>query len=263
MLRAVKNWVLLFFLACTTHAYGQIVQKVVDIPTRPGVFQRMVVLSPQDPKAAVILFAGGHGGLQILPNGSFKWGESNFVVRTRQLFADQGLLAVVVDAPSDRQSPPYLSGFRQLPEHVADIKAVIAWVRGQAKVPVWLVGTSRGTQSAAYVATQLNGPDGPDGLVLTSTILTDNKSRPVTAMPLDKLHIPVLVVHHEQDGCGHCQFSEIPSLMDKLSNVPRKQLLSFKGGENRGDPCGAFAYHGFNGLEREVVAQIATWILPK
>jgi dienelactone hydrolase len=263
MLRAVKNWVLLFFLACTTHAYGQIVQKVVDIPTRPGVSQRMVVLSPQDPKAAVILFAGGHGGLQILPNGSFKWGESNFVVRTRQLFADQGLLAVVVDAPSDRQSPPYLSGFRQLPEHVADIKAVIAWVRGQAKVPVWLVGTSRGTQSAAYVATQLNGPDGPDGLVLTSTILTDNKSRPVTAMPLDKLHIPVLVVHHEQDGCGHCQFSEIPSLMDKLSNVPRKQLLSFKGGENRGDPCGAFAYHGFNGLEREVVAQIATWILPK
>jgi dienelactone hydrolase len=263
MLRAVKNWVLLFFLACTTHAYGQIVQKVVDIPTRPGVFQRMVVLSPQDPKAAVILFAGGHGGLQILPNGSFKWGESNFVVRTRQLFADQGLLAVVVDAPSDRQSPPYLSGFRQLPEHVADIKAVIAWVRGQAKVPVWLVGTSRGTQSAAYVATQLNGPDGPDGLVLTSTILTDNKSRPVTAMPLDKLHIPVLVVHHEQDGCGHCQFSEIPSLMDKLSNVPRKQLLSFKGGENRGDPCGAFAYHGFNGLEREVVAQIATWIIPK
>jgi dienelactone hydrolase len=263
MLRAVKNWVLLFFLACTTHAYGQIVQKVVDIPTRPGVSQRMVVLSPQDPKAAVILFAGGHGGLQILPNGSFKWGESNFVVRTRQLFADQGLLAVVVDAPSDRQSPPYLSGFRQLPEHVADIKAVIAWVRGQAKVPVWLVGTSRGTQSAAYVATQLNGPDGPDGLVLTSTILTDNKSRPVTAMPLDKLHIPVLVVHHEQDGCGHCQFSEIPSLMDKLSNVPRKQLLSFKGGENRGDPCGAFAYHGFNGLEREVVAQIATWIIPK
>jgi dienelactone hydrolase len=263
MLRAVKNWVLLFFLACTTHAYGQIVQKVVDIPTRPGVSQRMVVLSPQDPKAAVILFAGGHGGLQILPNGSFKWGESNFVVRTRQLFADQGLLAVVVDAPSDRQSPPYLSGFRQLPEHVADIKAVIAWVRGQAKVPVWLVGTSRGTQSAAYVATQLNGPDGPDGLVLTSTILTDNKSRPVTAMPLDKLHIPVLVVHHEQDGCGHCPFSEIPSLMDKLSNVPRKQLLSFKGGENRGDPCGAFAYHGFNGLEREVVAQIATWIIPK
>jgi pimeloyl-ACP methyl ester carboxylesterase len=223
----------------------------------------MVVLSPPDPKAAVILFAGAHGGLQIQPNGSFKWGEGNFLVRTRQLFADQGLLVVVVDAPSDRQSPPYLSFFRQRPEHVADIKAVIAWVHEQANVPIWLVGTSRGTQSAAYIATELNGSDGPDGLVLTSTILTDNKSRPVPAMPLDNLRIPVLVVHHEQDSCRLCPFRDVPSLMDKLSNVPKKQLLSFKGGENRGDPCEAFAYHGFNGLEREVVAQIATWILAK
>jgi hypothetical protein len=140
-------------------------------------------------------------------------------------------------------------------------KAVIAWVRKQAKVPVWLVGTSRGTQSAAYVATELVGSDGPDGLVLSSTILSDRKGRPVPAMPLDRLRIPVLVVHHEQDGCSHCSFSDVPSLMSRLSNVPKKQLLSFKGGKNRGDPCEAFAYHGFNGLEREVVAQSAAWIL--
>jgi len=263
MHRTLKILFSLLFLACTTHTHGQIVQKVVDIPTRPGVSQRMVVLSPQNPKAAVILFAGGHGGLQIFPSGSFKWGEGNFVVRTRQLFADQGLFVVVVDTPSDRQNPPYLSGFRQRPEHVADIKAVIAWVREQAKVPVWLVGTSRGTQSAAYVAIELDGSEGPDGLVLTSTILADDRGRPVPAMPLGKLRIPVLVVHHEQDGCGHCAFSDVPRLMEKLGSAPRKQLLSFKGGQNRGDPCEPFAYHGFNGLEREVVAQISTWILAK
>ena len=169
----------------------------------------------------------------------------------------------IVDAPSDRQRPPYLSGFRQTQEHAADIKAVIAWLRGRANVPVWLVGTSRGTQSAAYIATQLDGPDGPDGLVLTSTILTDNKSRPVPAMELDRLRIPVLVVHHEQDGCRLCSFSEVPALMQKLEHVPRKQLLSFKGGDNHGDPCEAFAYHGYNGIEREVVTQIAAWILAK
>jgi hypothetical protein len=263
MLKTLKILISCFFLACTTHAYGQTAQRIVDIPTRPGVDLRMVVLSPQDPKAAVILFAGGHGGLQVSPNGSFKWGEGNFLVRTRQSFAEQGLLVVVVDAPSDRQSSPYLSGFRQRPEHIADIKAVIAWVREQAKVPVWLVGTSRGTQSAAYVATELNSPDGPNGLVLSSTILTDDKGQPVPAMPLGKLRIPVLVVHHEQDGCSHCLFKDVPSLMEKLSSVPRRQLLSFKGGENRGDPCEALAYHGFNGLEREVVAQTATWILAK
>jgi len=35
--------------------------QVVDIPTRPGVTQRMVVLGSEKPKAAVALFAGGHG----------------------------------------------------------------------------------------------------------------------------------------------------------------------------------------------------------
>jgi dienelactone hydrolase len=253
--------VALFALLSSGHA--QTAQKVVDIPTRPGVTQRMVVLSPPEPKAAVILFAGGHGGLQIFPNGSMKWGEGNFLVRTRQLFANAGLTVAVIDAPSDRQSPPFLSGFRQRPEHAADVKAVIGWLRENANVPVWLIGTSRGTQSAAYVTTELARPDGPDGLVLTSTILTDDKGRPVPAMPLDKIRVPVLVVHHEQDGCALCSFAAVPILMGKLGTAPRTQLLSFKGGENRGDPCEAFAYHGFNGLEREVVQQIAAWILEK
>ena len=144
-MRKVANcWIAGLLVALMPHAGAQITSKVVDIPTRPGVTQRMLVLSPPTPKAGVILIAGGHGGLQIFPNGSFKWGAGNFLVRTRQMFADQGLMVAVIDAPSDRQNPPYLGGFRQKPEHVADIKAVIAWMREQSGAPVWLVGTSRG-----------------------------------------------------------------------------------------------------------------------
>jgi dienelactone hydrolase len=247
-------------------AQAQTAQQVVDIPTRPGVTQRILVLSPPAPKAAVVLIAGGHGGLQIFPNGSFRWGAGNFLVRTRQLFADQGLMVAVIDAPSDRQRPPYLAGFRQKPEHAADLRAVIAWMRQQSGAPVWLVGTSRGTQSAAYAATELSGPErsgGPDGIVLSSTILTDNSSRPVPAMPLEKIRIPVLVVHHEQDGCALCAFANVPAFMDRFVNAPRKELLVVTGGQNQGDPCEAMAYHGFNGLDPEVVQQIAGRILAR
>jgi len=52
-------------------------------------------------------------------------------------------------------------------------------------------------------------------------------------------------------------------LMSKLGDAPRKKLLSFTGGEDRGDPCEAAGYHGFSGLEREVVAQTASWILAR
>ena len=260
----MKRFRVLVYLLCAlfiSNAWAQVAQRVVDIPTRPGVTQRIMLLSPDDPKAAVVLFPGGHGGLQIFPNGGFKWGEGNFLVRTREMFAAQGLLVAVVDAPSDRQSPPYLNKFRQTPEHVADIKAVIAWLRQQAKVPVWLVGTSRGTQSAAFIATRLPPAEGgPDGLVLTSTILSDNKGRPVPDMDLDKISVPVLVVHHKRDGCKHCAYTAIPGLMDKLSTAPRKELLTFDGGQDRGDPCEAFAHHGFNGIEKDVVVKIAQWI---
>ena len=254
---------LLLTLWLPMQAQAQVTQKVVDIPTRPGVTQRLLVLSPPDPKAAVVLFAGGHGGLQIFPNGSMQWGAGNFLVRTRQSFADRGLVVAVIDAPSDRQAPPFLQGVRQRPEHVADVKAVIAWLRETAKVPVWLIGTSRGTQSVGYLATELQGAEGPDGIVLTSTILRDDKGRPVPAMPLGKIRIPVLVVHHEQDGCALCAFADMPALTSKLAGVPRTQLLAFQGGQNKGDPCEAFAYHGFNGIEEDVVQQTAAWLLAK
>jgi alpha/beta superfamily hydrolase len=263
MKQKLKLAVVFIFMIKAISAFGAVTSGVVDIPTRSDVTQRILVIAPQAPKAAVILFAGGHGGLKITPDGNFGWGQGNFLVRTRQNFADKGLLTIVVDAPSDRQSNPFLTGFRQTKNHVTDIKAIIAWVRQQENVPVWLVGTSRGTQSVGYVATELHDSDGPDGIVLTSSILTDNKMLPVTSLPLEKLTIPVLVVHHELDGCSHCSFSDISSLMKKLEHSPRKELLSFKDGQSNGDPCEALAYHGYNGIESTVVSQVANWILAK
>lgn len=252
------------FLILLATSDAQAAPRVVDIPTRPGVTQRMLVVSPDHPRAALILFPGGHGGLQISPAGELKWGEMNFLVRTKDLFASRGFVTIVLDAPSDRQDAPYLSGFRQTSEHLADIKAVIAWAHQQFKVPVWLVGTSRGTQSAAFIATKLTGANsGLNGLILTSTILNDKKSRPVPKLDINQVTVPVLVVHHRQDACKHCPYDEIPLVMDNLRASPKKQLITIDGGQSRGDPCESFAYHGFNGNDKEVVEKISQWILEK
>ncbi len=253
----------LTLMLCTLAARAQTAPQVVDIPTRPGVTQRFLYLAPAQPTAAVILYAGGHGGLQIFPNGSFGWGAGNFVVRARQAFVDNGLAVAVIDAPSDRLTPPYLNGFRQTPEHAEDAKAVIAWLRSRTNLPVWLVGTSRGTQSVAAIAIRLATGGGPDGIVLTSTILREERGRAVPAMDLDKIKVPVLVVHHEQDGCKQCPYSEVQGLMDKLAKAPKAGLIHFDGGNNVGDPCEAMAYHGFNGIEPQVVQAVARWMAEK
>src|SRR5262245_62718022 len=121
----------LLFVATATAA-----ERVVDVPSRAGVTQRFLVVAPEGtPRAAVVLFAGGHGGLQLAGDRAFGWGKGNFLVRSRELFAAHGLLVAVIDAPSDRQSQPFLSGFRQTQGHVSDVKAVVDWLRQQAKVP--------------------------------------------------------------------------------------------------------------------------------
>ncbi len=252
--------VVLLLLVGWQVAWAQSTQ-VVDIPTRPGVTQRFVLITPDHPRAAIILFAGGHGGLRITPEGKFRWGAGNFLVRSRKQFAAQGLTVAVVDAPSDRQKDPYLTGFRQTPQHVQDIRAVIAWLRQKSDLPVWLVGTSNGTKSVAYIATQLpRAKGGPDGIVLTSTILKDPDHRAVLDMALSDISVPVLVVHHKYDDCPLCPPALLGQLMNKLSASPRKQLVLVTGGVERGNPCMPYAHHGFNDVESKVVKKIALWI---
>ncbi|MCP3725019.1 alpha/beta hydrolase [Paraburkholderia sp. CNPSo 3272] len=264
---------LAFVLAASSLlAHAQSAPRVVDLPTRPGVTQRFLFIAPAAPKAVAILYAGGHGGLQLDPQGNFGWGANNFLVRSRMLFVNDGVAVAVIDAPSDRQSPPYLEGFRLTPEHAVDARIVIAWLREQLHVPVWLVGTSRGTQSVAAIAIALAkdaNPDtdpgtGPDGIVLTSTILRDNRGGdPVTGMNLSALRIPVLVVHNKDDACKVCPAAETDTLMQKLTQSPKTKLILVSGGTSRGDPCGASAYHGFNGIESDVVHSITAWMLAR
>jgi len=262
----VKRWLGVVFLAvlAVSDPVRAQTRDVVDVPTRPGIVERVLVLTPANSNTTALGFAGGDGGLDIRRNGVFMTGlAANFLVRSRDLFVSQGLTVVVVDAPSDHQNPPYLFGLRQTPEHVADIRALISWARHrQVDVPVWLVGTSRGTESVAFAATELSGTaDAPDGIVLTSTILIEGLGPPpVPAMALARITVPTLVVHHRLDGCHYCQYRDLPGLLDRLTAAPRKELITAEGGTSRGDPCDAMAYHGFNGIEDEVVGKITKWI---
>lgn len=231
--------------------------RVVDVPTRPGVTQRFLYVPAKAPVAAAILFAGGHGGLAIRPDGQFGWGRGNFLVRTRGLFAERGISVAVVDAPSDRQTEPWLGRFRQTKEHAADVKAVVEWLRAETTLPVWLVGTSRGTQSAAWLAL---ASIGADGLVLTSTILVDPRGRPVSAMPIEAIAVPTLVVHHRDDGCKATPYAQASALAARLTSSPRKAFLAFDGGTDEGDPCEAAGHHGYAGIEAQVVDAIVAFV---
>ena len=230
------------------------------IPTRPGVTQAFLLPTPsRDPVASVILFAGGDGQLGLTDEG-MRWGRDNFLVRTRGLFADRGFLVAVVDAPSDRGDRG-LAQFRTSAAHAQDIAAVIAELRRLAGKPVWLVGTSMGTLSAANAAARI--PEAADGLVLTSSVTRRSKTNPDTLMDVDlaEIRLPTLFAHHKNDACKVTPYVDIPGAMRQLKRAPKVELLSFNGGSiPRSEPCEALSAHGFLGIEFEVVDAITAWI---
>jgi pimeloyl-ACP methyl ester carboxylesterase len=235
---------------------------VKTLEPRPGVTESFLLVHPEGPPvASVILFSGGEGAVLLKRFGP-KWSHGNFLVRSRDLFAAEGLLVAVLDVPSD-QAAGY-GRFRVSKEHARDVAAVIADLKALAAVPVWLVGTSKGTVSAAFVAGQLR-LGGPDGVVLTSSITERSRGTMDTVLDadLDEIRVPTLIVHHKQDGCSVTQYNVARLLPRQLKRAPRKEFLSFEGGISVGDLCEAFAHHGYNGIEPEVVRAIAAWIKAK
>jgi hypothetical protein len=234
-------------------------EEFVELPTRPGVTQPFWVTQPSGkPVASVILFTGGNGVLGSAHSHVLK--GQNFLIRSRDKFAAAGFLVASVDAPSDHQVG--LDAFRSSAEHAQDIAVVIAYLRQQAPVPVWLIGTSMGTISAANVAARLRS-GGADGLVLTSSIVSSNRrTGPISAtVEVGDIALPTLFVHNKDDACMICPFSAVPDMMARFIHAPRKELIAVSGGSTPlSDPCEALSRHGYIGIEDEVVGDIARWI---
>ena len=240
-------------------------ETLISIKTPRGVTQKFILIKPDNPVAAVILFAGGKGALGLKSAFAMGWGAGNFLVRSRENFAGHELMVAVIDAPSDH-SDQMNAIFRMSKAHADDIAAVAAYLKKEKDVPVWLVGTSMGTFSAANGAI---GASNIDGLVLTSTITRSKpdwkiaSSHPggVGSMALAKVTVPTLIVSHKKDACDITPASDAPKLQSKLTKAAKVEIAMLEGGSPpQSDPCEAKSQHGFLGIEDQAVGTVAKFI---
>lgn len=238
---------------------------LVSIQTSRGIKQSFILIKPEKPAASVILFAGGHGALGLKSASAMQWGAGNFLVRTRDKFAAHNLMVAVIDAPSDRRDGMNAI-FRMGKSHADDIGAVAAYLKKQAPVPVWLVGTSMGTFSAAGGAI---GAKDIDGLVLTSTVtraksdwkIAASHPNGVASMALQAVTVPTLIVSHQKDGCAVTPAADASKLSARLTKARKVDISLLDGGDPpQSDPCEAKSQHGFLGIEARAVGAIAQFV---
>ena len=239
-----------------------------QLPTRDGVKLPFLYEKPEQAKAVVVLFQGGGGSIGVTGSKEKGWIQRDkaFLSGGATRFSKTGLtVVVVVDAPSDRGD--LNGGFRNSVEHNLDIKKLVDFLKSDnPNLPVWLIGTSNGSLTAAGAVVALN--ESPvSGIVLTSTVTEEHSwsmgqkfVHPVYRADLTKVTVPVLIVHHKNDRCKHSSYQPIEALSKAFPNSKKVALISAEGGSDNNDPCNG-GYHQFLGQEQEVTDMISQWIL--
>lgn len=237
-------------------------EEIVVLSARDGATQSLLLTVPENgpPAAAAILFPGGPGLIRLRTEGGrIRLGEGNFVVRSRQMFVDRGIVTAVVDAPSD-QPQGMDDAFRLGDKHAADIVRVSEELKRRFPgAPIFLVGTSRGTISAA--ATGSTPGSGIAGVVLSSTLFSAARAGPgLSRFDYSTIKVPLLLVHHAEDGCNVTPYREAR----KLAESRKYPLITVNGGKPpTSGPCDPFSAHGYLGKEKETVDAIVNWMLKK
>src|SRR5512146_976974 len=254
-MRRITFFALIFCLSLPLWA-----EEIVTLPTREGVTQSFLLTVPATPPAAVaVLFPGGGGRINLrMQNGRIRFGAGNFLVRSRRFFVEGGVATAVMDTPSDQRSgmDDY---FRLGEEHTQDIRRVVADLKQRFPgLAVFLVGTSRGTISAAAAGRALGNE--VTGTVLTSTLFYGGQrfGPGLSGVDFGTIRTPVLLVHHIDDGCSVTPYREAKNLSSRFP------LITVHGGDPpRSEPCEAFSQHGFLGKEAPTVNAIIKWMLKK
>jgi hypothetical protein len=182
--------------------------------------------------------------------------SGNFLIRARRYLVSDSVASLIVDCRSD--SGEYCSSSYQssLKRHQDALKLIHEVKKKFPSIDqVWLIGTSMGTVSSAFMPTY--EANIYSGAIHTASITEPygrNSYRELGDFDYKKLNIPQVFIHHRDDPCHITTYSGAKSISDKYQ-IP---LVTVVGGSGfTGAACKAFTEHGFKGKEKEVMNAIA------
>lgn len=195
----------------------------------------VLTTKPGAPAFAVILMPGGKGILNPRLDGGklVLSAGGNFLIRSRELFADGQFVAASTDATST-------------PDRILAIVRDLE--KRYGKIAIYVVGTSRSTEATMALARPLDGQVA--GFVHTSSMSG------IAGFDPRGMKSRNLIVLHVKDACRVTS----PASGIASHNKYGTELIQMEGGKSTGDDCEAYAYHGYTGIEQQTVDKIKAWI---
>ena len=254
---------LLFFLSSPLFAQSddQLFERLISVDLKDGVKQEGVLSlknQTSKPTRLVVILPGYPSVVRpVVENNvmtSFQL-TGNFLIRARRHLIDNQIATLIVDCPSN--SGVKCESFYQasLQRHEDVVKLVLEVKKLQPTIQqIWLIGTSMGTISSAFMPTYK--PSIYAGTIHTATITepyAKNSYRELGDFDYQKITIPQFFIHHREDPCPITTYSGAQSIANKY----KLPLITVEGGgEFKGDVCKAFTQHGFAGREKEVMSAV-------
>lgn len=250
---AILAWALLLLCCSLAHAGEDAIVKLERSGRAPLLY--LATVPDTATRVGAILFAGGEGELHLAEakDASNPTRNGNFLIRSRRLFAAHGIATAAFDPCAD--SGALDDATRRSERHADEVAQVLADFKTRYQLDrVFLIGTSRGTISAAYAALPLRNQI--DGVVLTSTVFeASRRGAGLSGFNLARVQVPLLIVHHRRDACKVTPPEDAERLKSSYT------VVMIDGGEaGNGNECGPFSAHGYLGKEEETVAVISDWI---
>ena len=263
---ALRFLLAIIFVMPLPPAHAEPVQsEIVRLKTRGDVEQAYLLIRKESPaKVVAVLFTGGYGLLKLRgENSSIAWDPqgNSFLTFNKDRFLDAETAVALIDVPTDQWSIGYTPRFRKSDPHVSDMRAVTKDLRARfPEAKLFLIGTSQGTTSAAYIGKAVGKEI--DGVVLTSSVFEWAPSSwkfshdsNLSDFDFTQIPAPLLMVHHVDDRCVATPYSSAAKFVGKYP------FITVQGGEPAKDNgCGPMGPHGFLGQEESVAIEIKNWM---
>ncbi len=227
-------------------------QTIKTVPFKDGIHAYAVTEPKQKPHAILAMFIGGDGNLNLLQKNSLS--GINVLIRLRPALEAAGIKLLYVDNPNRKIS-------RSDAEYARSVGKIIEQENSE-KLPVFVAGISRGSISAANVASLVP----VSGMILLSAVTRSTYDGTVHDVPVADISAPSLLLIHNRDACVSSGSESALRSFAKDMKKSRSTIVVLEGGRDEGSGVGRAAechpksYHGFNGIDTSVADTIVKWV---